>query len=103
MAEIKELSDDELASVVGGVGEGNAKYPAGTKFLISSTKFEQTQMVYRIISFEETNGMIMYTVQVDAFKEAKVFVSNIFETPVQMWESSIDDCLADGSFELYNG
>lgn len=45
----------------------------------------------------------MYTVQADAIREAKVFVSNILDTPVQMWEFSIDDSLADGSFEPYNG
>ena len=99
MAEIKELSDDELASVVGGVGEGNAKYPVGTKFV--RRELEPALIFIEITNvYEASHGIMMYNfimyITVGTETSETQSVENIPE-------SYFNDILADGTYSIYNG
>ena len=102
MSDIKELSDDELASVVGGVGDDvNCKYPTGTTLIFVETKFEETRVFYEIISSDVQDDTVYHSIRQYAMNGGSIVFDIINE--LQLSDDNIDSAIAQGFLEVYNG
>lgn len=100
MAEIKELSDDELASVVGGAGEGNAKYPVGTKFIYT----DGVQIFIEITDvLGEANGFMMYNFKQYAVVETAAGPYKADEQFFYNIPEMYFDIILEEGYSIYNG